>query len=53
VKHGGNPYDRQNCVTLLREIQTAFLPHNLMLTISIGRDREIMEAAYDFEGIYR
>jgi len=24
-----------------------------MLTTSIGRDREIMEAVYDFEGIYR
>jgi hypothetical protein len=53
AKHGGIPADKENFVALLSEMRSAFDPHNLMLTASIGRDREIMEAGYDIPALYK
>jgi len=53
AKHGGSPADKENFVTLLSEMRSAFDPHNLMLTASVSRDREIMEAGYDIPALYK
>ena len=53
AKHGGSPADKENFVALLSEMRSAFDPHNLMLTASVSRDREIMEAGYDISALYK
>ncbi|CAG9573360.1 unnamed protein product [Danaus chrysippus] len=44
---GGEKQDRENFVTLIKELKEAFLPHNLILTASLTGVKDVMEPAYD------
>ncbi|KAH8299837.1 hypothetical protein KR044_006718, partial [Drosophila immigrans] len=50
-QRGGGPQDKQNFVTLLREIKEAFVPHNLELSIAVGASEATASLSYDIPAI--
>ncbi|KAH8299319.1 hypothetical protein KR044_000387, partial [Drosophila immigrans] len=50
-QRGGGPQDKQNFVTLLREIKEAFAPYNLELGIAVGASETSASLSYDIPAI--
>ncbi|XP_014214902.1 probable chitinase 2 [Copidosoma floridanum] len=44
---GGQPYDRENFVLLLKDLKRAFREHDFLLTAAIAADTESMQSRYD------
>lgn len=44
---GGRPQDKANFATFVKELKTAFQPHNLLLTAAVGAPESLAKAAYD------
>lgn len=44
---GGEAVDKQNFVSLAKELRESFRPHNLLLTSAFGASRKVIDAAYD------
>ncbi|XP_034479172.1 acidic mammalian chitinase-like [Drosophila innubila] len=51
AQRGGGPQDKQNFVTLLREIKEAFAPYNLELGIAVGASEASAQQSYDIPAI--
>lgn len=47
AQRGGAPYDRENFVSLVRDLSNAFKSKGLLLTAAIGAGIETINAAYD------
>lgn len=43
----GQPFDRQNFVSLTKELKQSFRPHGLLLTSAIGAPPNVIDQAYD------
>ncbi|CAG2120750.1 unnamed protein product, partial [Medioppia subpectinata] len=43
----GNPKDKQNFVTLLRELRAALKPHNYLLTAAVSAGKPTIDVSYD------
>ncbi|XP_050358881.1 probable chitinase 2 [Nymphalis io] len=50
---GGAPEDKENFVTLVKELKEAFLPYGYILSASLANTREIMSSAYDLVSLNR
>ncbi|KAM8711663.1 hypothetical protein ACLKA7_012213 [Drosophila subpalustris] len=50
-QRGGRPHDKQNFVTLLREIRKAFTPYHLGLSIAVGASEASARLSYDIPAI--
>lgn len=46
----GRDQDKQDFVTLLKELHEAFQPHGFLLTAAVGAGHEQMQRAYDIAG---
>ncbi|XP_013136672.1 PREDICTED: probable chitinase 2 isoform X2 [Papilio polytes] len=46
TQRDGRPDDKDNCVTLMKEIKEAFTPARYILAMSLGAQYYVMEAAY-------
>ncbi|XP_013176359.1 PREDICTED: probable chitinase 2 isoform X2 [Papilio xuthus] len=46
TQRDGKPEDKDNCVTLMKEIKEAFTPARYTLAMSVGAQYYVMEAAY-------
>ncbi|XP_050358880.1 probable chitinase 2 isoform X2 [Nymphalis io] len=49
----GTPEDKDNFVTLVKELKEAFLPYGYILSASLSNIREIMSSAYDLVNLNR
>ncbi|XP_076330487.1 putative chitinase 10 [Tachypleus tridentatus] len=47
ANRGGRPEDKQDFVTLLKEMKQAFSPHGLLLTAAVSAGVKTIETAYD------
>jgi len=52
-KRGGNPEDKKNFVSLVKELKRALKPNGLILTAAIGAAPSTIDAAYDVKEIYK
>ncbi|KAL6259698.1 hypothetical protein P5V15_009613 [Pogonomyrmex californicus] len=48
---GGAPYDKQNFVSLVKELKDAFREHQYLLTAAISADKSTINIAYDIPEI--
>ncbi|XP_055608663.1 probable chitinase 2 isoform X2 [Uranotaenia lowii] len=49
TQRGGKPYDRENFVSLVKELSQQFKRNNLLLTSAIGAGKDTIDAAYDIK----
>ncbi|XP_055628693.1 probable chitinase 2 [Toxorhynchites rutilus septentrionalis] len=49
TQRGGKPYDRENFVSLVKELSQLFKRNNLMLTSAIGAGKDTIDSAYDIK----
>ncbi|XP_053686725.1 probable chitinase 2 [Sabethes cyaneus] len=49
TQRGGKPYDRENFVSLVKELSQQFKKHNLLLTSAIGAGKDTIDSAYDIK----
>lgn len=47
ANRGGVPSDKENFVTLLKELKEAFAPHGLLLTAAVSAGKSTIDTAYD------
>ncbi|XP_059062527.1 probable chitinase 2 [Achroia grisella] len=52
-KRGGKPEDKDNYVTLVKELKEAFQDKGYILTAALGAGRDTMEVAYDLPKLSR
>jgi len=48
---GGNPEDKVNFVTLLKELKEAFIPEGFILTAAVSAGKPTIDSAYDIPGM--
>ncbi|GFS46560.1 chitotriosidase-1 [Nephila pilipes] len=51
ANRGGQPQDKQNFITLLKELKEAFAPHGLILSAAVSAGRNTIDTAYDIPGM--
>ncbi|XP_062550169.1 probable chitinase 2 [Armigeres subalbatus] len=51
TQRGGKPYDRENFVSLVKELSQLFKRNNLLLTSAIGAGKDTIDAAYDIKNL--
>ncbi|GBM66525.1 Chitotriosidase-1 [Araneus ventricosus] len=51
ANRGGAPHDKQNFVTLLKELKEAFAPHGLLLSAAVSAGKNTIDTAYDIPGV--
>ncbi|CAL1277038.1 unnamed protein product [Larinioides sclopetarius] len=51
ANRGGAAADKQNFVTLLKELKEAFTTHGLLLTAAVSAGKNTIDTAYDIPGI--
>lgn len=51
ANRGGVPQDKQNFITLLKELSEAFEPHGLLLSAAVSAGKSTMDSAYDIPGM--
>lgn len=44
---GGEPEDKKNFVSLVRELRESFRPHNYLLTSAFGASKKVIDESYD------
>lgn len=44
---GGEPYDKENFVLLVKELRESFRPHKLLLTSAFGASKAVIDQGYD------
>ncbi|XP_055536395.1 probable chitinase 2 [Wyeomyia smithii] len=49
TQRGGKPYDRENFVSLVKELSQQFKKNNLLLTSAIGAGKDTIDSAYDIK----
>lgn len=49
TQRGGAPEDKENFVSLCKELKEAFKPHNLLLTAALGAGKTTIDAAYNIK----
>lgn len=49
TQRGGKPYDRENFVSLVKELSQQFKRNNLLLTSAIGAGKDTIDSAYDIK----
>lgn len=53
TKRDGQPYDRANFVSLVKELKEAFAPKGYILTAALGAGKATMDSAYDLTKLSR
>ncbi|XP_045457634.1 probable chitinase 2 [Melitaea cinxia] len=53
TKRGGNPEDKANYVSLVKELKEAFEPRQYILTAALGAGKETMDSAYELAKLSR
>ncbi|CAH2084073.1 unnamed protein product [Euphydryas editha] len=53
TKRGGNPEDKANYVSLVKELKEAFEPRKYILTAALGAGKETMDSAYELAKLSR
>lgn len=48
---GGQPFDRDNFVLLVKELKESFRPHNLLLSSAFGASKKIIDESYDIPAL--
>ncbi|KAF8787216.1 Chitotriosidase-1 like protein [Argiope bruennichi] len=51
ANRGGAAADKQNFVTLLKELKEAFAPHGLILSAAVSAGKNTIDTAYDIPGV--
>ncbi|EAT33075.1 AAEL014667-PA, partial [Aedes aegypti] len=51
TQRGGKPFDRENFVSLVKELSQLFKRNNLLLTSAIGAGKDTIDAAYDIKNL--
>jgi len=51
ANRGGKPQDKENFITLLKELKEAFEPHGLLLTAAVAAGQNTIDTAYDIPGM--
>lgn len=51
VCSGGQPYDKDNFVLLVKELKESFHPHKLLLSSAFGASKKIIDEAYDIPAL--
>ncbi|XP_077291919.1 putative chitinase 2 isoform X2 [Arctopsyche grandis] len=46
-KRGGSPKDKENFVSLVKELKTELSKHNMILTAALGASKETIDVSYD------
>lgn len=49
TQRGGKPFDRENFVSLVKELSQQFKRNNLLVTSAIGAGKDTIDAAYDIK----
>jgi len=52
-KRGGAPEDKENFLSLIKDLHSAFSKLNLILTAAIGAAADTIDTAYDVENMYK
>ncbi|XP_046974873.1 probable chitinase 2 isoform X2 [Vanessa cardui] len=50
---GGRPEDKDNFITLIKELKEAFLPYGFILSATLSNTREVISTAYDLVSLNR
>ncbi|XP_055315783.1 probable chitinase 2 isoform X3 [Sitodiplosis mosellana] len=51
TQRGGQPFDRDNFVLLVKELKESFRPHNLLLSSAFGASQKIIDESYDIPAL--
>ncbi|GIX80513.1 chitotriosidase-1 [Caerostris extrusa] len=51
ANRGGAAADKQNFITLLKELKEAFAPHGLLLSAAVSAGKNTIDTAYDIPGM--
>jgi chitinase len=53
ANRGGEPEDKENFISLIKDLRTAFDKHNYILTAAIGAAAPTIDSAYDVPKMYK